>query len=172
MGAVSRLLGLGPRRWALLLRVAGTAVLVEPAVRVLPLATTARLAGAHLVLDDSVAARDAWPLLTPAERERADLALRLLARRPFRATCLRRALVLASLLRRRSPGLRVGVAKTDGVVAAHAWLEIDGASLDPEAAAYRGLAPVVRHHGRGRELHRPRDAHGGQVGGAAVGPLS
>lgn len=142
MGLATTVLALGPRRWALLARVATTALVVEPAVRLLPLRTAARLAGARLELDQAVAERDAWAELAPADRERCALALRLLGRRPFRATCLRRSLVLASLLRRHHPALRVGVAKTGGAVAAHAWLEIAGATLDPEAAQYRGLAPV------------------------------
>lgn len=142
MGLATTVLALGPRRWALLARVAATAVAVEAAIRLLPLRTAARLAGARLELDQAVAERDAWPGLAPADRERCELALRLLARRPFRATCLRRSLVLASLLRPHRPALRVGVAKSAGAVAAHAWLEIDGATLDPEAAQYRGLAPV------------------------------
>lgn len=140
--SLAAVLALGPRRWPFLARVAVTAALVEAAVRLLPLRTAARLAGARLQLDGAVAARSAWPTLTPADRERCELALRVLARRPFRATCLRRSLVLASLLRRDRPALRVGVAKSGGAVAAHAWLEIAGATLDPEAAQYRGLAPV------------------------------
>lgn len=148
MNLAATVLALGPRRWALLVRVAATAAVVEPAVRLLPLRTAARLAGARLELDQAVAERDAWPELTPAERERCALALRVLGRRPFRATCLRRSLVLASLLRRHRPALRVGVAKSGGAVAAHAWLEIDGATLDPEAAQYRGLAPVRAAGGR------------------------
>ena len=142
MGLAATVLALGPRRWAIVLRVVATAVLVEPAVRLLPLRTAARMAGAHLVLDGAIAARDGWPALSPAEHERCTLALRVLGRRPFRATCLRRSLVLASLLRRRRPALRVGVTKDAGAVAAHAWLEIGGATLDPEAAQYRGLAPL------------------------------
>lgn len=142
MGSAATVLALGPRRWVLLARVAATAVVVEAAIRLLPLRTAARLAGARLELDQAVAERDAWHALTPADRERCELALRLLARRPFRATCLRRSLVLATLLRRRRPALRVGVTKAAGAVAAHAWLELDGATLDPEAAQYRGLAPV------------------------------
>lgn len=139
---VARLIRLGPRRWAFLARVAVTAALVEPTVRLLPLRTAARLAGARLDLGPDVAERDAWPELAPVDRERCDLALRLLAHRPFRATCLRRALVLATIVRRHRPALRVGVTKAAGAVAAHAWLEIAGATLDPEAAQYRGLAPV------------------------------
>lgn len=142
MGLARTVLALGPRRWAFLARIGVTAAFVEVAVRVLPLRTSARLAGAHLELEPTVAERDGWPELTPRERDRCDLALRMIARRPFRATCLRRSLVLATLLRRRRPALRVGVTKTDGAVAAHAWLEIAGATLDPDAGHYRALAPV------------------------------
>jgi hypothetical protein len=47
---------------------------------------------------------------------------------PGRATCLKQALVLSWLLRRRgvSTTLQIGVARRDGGLAAHAWLERDG----------------------------------------------
>lgn len=144
MALVPALLAIGPRRWPFLVRVGATGLAAEAAVRILPLDVAARLAGARLLLDGTVVTRDAWPELTDTERERCALALRVLGRRPFQSTCLRRSLVLAALLRRWRPALRVGVAKTAGAVAAHAWLEIDGATLDPEAVAYRGLAPVSR----------------------------
>lgn len=150
MGLPGTVIALGPRRWALLARVAATAVAVELAVRLLPLRTAARLAGARLELGPTVAGRDAWPELTAADRDRCALALRLLGRRPVRATCLRRSLVLATLLRRHHPALRVGVTKSAGAVAAHAWLEIDGATLDPEATRYRGLAPIRASAAAGR----------------------
>lgn len=40
--------------------------------------------------------------------------------------CLRQALVAGWILRRRGPRLRLGVARTDHRVLAHAWLEVDG----------------------------------------------
>jgi Transglutaminase-like superfamily len=47
---------------------------------------------------------------------------------PGRATCLKQALVLSWLLRRRgiSTTLQIGVARREGALAAHAWLERDG----------------------------------------------
>jgi len=47
---------------------------------------------------------------------------------PGRATCLKQALVLSWLLRRRgvSTTLQIGVARRGGALAAHAWLERDG----------------------------------------------
>lgn len=60
-------------------------------------------------------------------------------------TCLRRALATGYVLRHRSPALRIGVAKRDGVVTAHAWLEIDGRTLDPEGpATYLSLVAPSR----------------------------
>jgi hypothetical protein len=38
------------------------------------------------------------------------------------------------VLRRHAPALRIGVAKNDRGVQAHAWVEVDGVSLDPDAA--------------------------------------
>lgn len=161
-----RLLRLGPRRWAFLARVALTAAVIELAVRVLPLPTVARAAGvplaaghsrgtapAALAAPDGDAAPDAapdadgWARLTDRDRARGELALRAVEHRPFRATCLRRSLLLGHLLRHHHPALRLGVKKTDGVVSAHAWVEVDGVSLDPDAAAYRTLAvPAPRSH--------------------------
>lgn len=73
--------------------------------------------------------------LSRQEQERVRAALWALRRSPFGSTCLRRALASGFVLRRRHPGLVVGVAKRDGVVTAHAWLEIGGHNLDPQGSA-------------------------------------
>ncbi|WP_250447386.1 lasso peptide biosynthesis B2 protein, partial [Actinotalea sp. C106] len=86
---------------------------------------------------------DGWDLLTPRDADRCDLALRVLDRGPFNGTCLRQSLLLAHLLRHRDPVLRVGVAKVDGAVRAHAWIEIDGASLDPTRSDFQVLVTPV-----------------------------
>lgn len=146
MALARAVLRLGPRRWLFLARVALTAALIEAAVRTVRLPRTARLAGVRLNLDGGPAAAGpvpaGWSVLTTGERDRCDLALRVLDRGPFDATCLRRSLLLGHLLRHRGPVLRVGVAKRDGVVAAHAWLEVDGASLDTDDGTYLTLAPL------------------------------
>jgi len=67
------------------------------------------------------------------ESERLDVAWRILRRPPFNGTCLRRAMLGGFVLRRRDHAVRIGVRKVDGQVAAHAWLEVDGVSLDPDA---------------------------------------
>ena len=58
---------------------------------------------------------------------------------PWKGTCLRRSLVLTSRLSELSPCLRVGVRRDSGRMTAHAWVEIDGVSWDPEARRYEPL---------------------------------
>ena len=62
----------------------------------------------------------------------------------FSATCLRRSLLAGHLLRRWHPVLRLGVAKVDGIVTAHAWLEINGVNLDPVGSASFEVIAVDR----------------------------
>jgi hypothetical protein len=96
----------------------------------------ARIGHARLGMDGTAA--PVGPLsatsLTAREREKLDTAWRLLRQPPFNSTCLRRALVGAYFLRGHDPLLRIGVAKTEGAVSAHAWIEIDGIGLDPDGA--------------------------------------
>jgi hypothetical protein len=58
---------------------------------------------------------------------------------PFGDTCLRRALVEGQRLRHRRPSLVLGVRTMAGETVLHAWLEIDGHSLDSSATGYAVL---------------------------------
>jgi hypothetical protein len=62
---------------------------------------------------------------------------------PGRVTCLKQALVLSWLLRRRgiATTLQIGVARRDGALAAHAWLERDGEVLFGDDGC--GFAPLL-----------------------------
>ncbi len=142
---VRKVLRMGPRRWLFLVRVVATATVFEALIRTRPLPVAARAAGVSLTFGASGPTRpeDGWQLLTARERERCELALRVIAHRPFDRTCLRRSLLLGNLLRRRDPVLRIGVAKADGAVAAHAWIEIEGASLDRGHSDFQVLDDVV-----------------------------
>ncbi|WP_232848125.1 lasso peptide biosynthesis B2 protein [Occultella kanbiaonis] len=75
------------------------------------------------------------PTLDDRDRRKVRATRRVMRHWPFGDTCLRQALVSGALLRRLGPELIVGVAKIDGEIRAHAWLEIDGAILDPLRAA-------------------------------------
>jgi hypothetical protein len=107
-------------------------VAAEAGLRLLPLATTARLMGAPL---------DLQAICPPAEHEpdiqmaRAWAATRWVLRHgPTRDTCLRRVLVAGHLLRRRRPVLRLGATSAAGRLGGHAWIEFpDGRTLGAAA---------------------------------------
>jgi hypothetical protein len=120
------------RQWPLVLHVVLAWVVVELGLRLVRLPRLAAALGVPLSLtapapDPGVRAR--WDA---AELERMALALKVLRRRPFDGTCLRRSLVVGHLMRRRRPRLCLGAKKTAGRVSAHAWLEIDRAFIDVE----------------------------------------
>ncbi len=125
-----------PRRWADLAVATVRAARVEQALRRGDVEQAARIGGVRVVMDGDAAPTatldDAG--LTPREREKLDTAWRLLRQPPFNSTCLRRAIVGGSFLAGRAPILRIGVAKTDGIVTAHAWIEVNGVGLDPDGA--------------------------------------
>ena len=62
---------------------------------------------------------------------------------PFRATCLRRSVVLYGLLERRGVASQVcfGVTKSGSELDAHAWLECDGVTRDSGSLHFAALAP-------------------------------
>ncbi len=122
------LVRLGPGGWHRVVHTALTARRIERSLRSDPLPRTAELFGARL---DLAAPANQGDLTFSAEEEKAlAVALRTLARPQFNGTCLRRALVMADILRDRRPILRVGVAKQKGEVFAHAWIEVEGVAID------------------------------------------
>lgn len=126
------------REWPSLVSAVVIAVVVEAGLRVLRLPRLSAWLGAPLGLEQEAALMPSdgrTARLTVTERRRLRAAWRVLRHWPFGDTCLRRALVGGHVLRRRKPVLRVGVAKIEGRIQAHAWLEIDGVSLDPAGAA-------------------------------------
>lgn len=98
----------------------------ELKLRILPFRSMLAMSGASAVRESdhsiapSVLARYAW-LVTVAGRYS-----------PFRSTCLKEAVVLASLLKRRgiATQLRIGVSRQEGRFKAHAWLERNGQTVD------------------------------------------
>ncbi|WP_191280100.1 lasso peptide biosynthesis B2 protein [Nocardioides flavus (ex Wang et al. 2016)] len=113
---------------------------VEIGLHTVRLPRLSRLLGVPL---DTVGPREpdiAAPVIVPRRaRRRLAAARRALKYWPFGDSCLRMALVGGFLVRDLDPVLRIGVAKHDGVVKAHAWIEIGGLSIDPGAADF---APV------------------------------
>jgi hypothetical protein len=117
------------------MRTVALAPLIELGLRTCGLRRTARALRVRLCIDDPVdtAASQLVLPLSVAERRRLRVAWSILAVAPLDGTCLRRALIGARLLRARDHAVRIGVRKTSEGIKAHAWLEIDGISLDPDA---------------------------------------
>jgi hypothetical protein len=132
IGTAVRLPGRQPLDAIELMCVAAT---VELGLRLTRLPRLCRVLGVHLELGAPPASTAGLRelALSERERERLDVGWRVLRRRPFNGTCLRRAMLAGFILRRRDHAVRIGVRKADGVVAAHAWLELDGISLDPDS---------------------------------------
>lgn len=81
---------------------------------------------------------------TAAERDRALRLAGLLAvagRHGLRATCLPQAMLLHLLLRRRGldPQLKLGVRRTEAGPDMHAWVELEGDSLDTLPSTHRAF---------------------------------
>ncbi|KQX62901.1 lasso peptide biosynthesis B2 protein [Angustibacter sp. Root456] len=147
MSALTRLLRRpSVREWPEIAVCCVLAVVVEGGLRVASLPRLARWLGVPLADDDGGAAPLRAARLGP-RAERQWRALQRVSRHwPTSSTgpCLRWALVGGQRLRRLEPRLRLGVAKIDGAVRAHAWLEVGDRCLDPLGASqFLALAPVA-----------------------------
>lgn len=134
------------REWPAVLAAVVVALGVEVGLRTLTLPRLTRLAGLKLGAEEGSAAIPmgaAPPRLAPRAWRQLRATQRVMRHWPFGDTCLRQALVSGQRLRRLQPTLLVGVARVDGTLRAHAWLEIQGVSLDPAGAAvYEPLEPI------------------------------
>lgn len=84
-----------------------------------------------------------------AAQRTASIARAVGARSPWRTSCLRQALALWLLLRRRGldAQLKIGVIQRQAPFMAHAWVELGGVALDPvvpAGAVFPPLAPPGR----------------------------
>lgn len=124
-------------RWEYILVLALT-LAGELAVRFLPLDRTARLF--RVTVDASQRPATApVEVLPPWAMQRVRVVRAVMRRWPVDGVCLRDSLVTAHRLRALHPQLKIGVARGERGVDAHAWLEIDGRSLDPSSERYAEL---------------------------------
>lgn len=119
--------------------VVGVAAVVEIGLRTTRVPRLARVLRVRLATESqpgpSVGFAD--PEVIQTARRYARATDRVLRRWPFGDTCLRRSLVVGFLIRRFEPTLLIGVRRDeDGEIAAHAWLVVEGTTLDPGADQY------------------------------------
>ncbi|MDQ3462689.1 MAG: lasso peptide biosynthesis B2 protein [Actinomycetota bacterium] len=126
----------GPLRYeyATVLALAGVA---EVALRFVPLRKIARLY--RVSFDARAAAGPPLDALPPWAATRVRVVRVVMGKWPIEGVCLREALVTGQRLRRLRPALKLGVARSETGVAAHAWVEIAGRSLDPTSSRYAML---------------------------------
>jgi hypothetical protein len=130
---------------------AALAAAAELAVKTVSLPRLTRALGIALVdyerdLDQGVGSRAASGLSEHEVTRRARAVDRLYRAWPRKSSCLRRALVLGYRIRRAHPILFIGVAKRDGAIRAHAWIEVDGAVVGEDTGEF---APLHSHRSAG-----------------------
>ena len=80
----------------------------------------------------------------PSPQRIADLTRAVGAGSLWPTSCLRQALVVWLLLRRRglAPELKIGVVQKELPLQAHAWVELDGIALDPDVSNHAAFPPI------------------------------
>ncbi len=125
---------------ALLAQAWGLFLLADLALRILPLPRL--LAFSDRLIRRPMARPPSPPVPPPARlASLVEVAGRYA---PLRATCLKKSLVLSWLLGRRgiATRLHIGVARREGRIEAHAWLERDGQAI-PGLPGPDGYEPLV-----------------------------
>jgi hypothetical protein len=138
---LSRARELTARQWSVLLAASYWLVVVDVGLRLFGLPRVQRL-----LLPRK---GDALSLQAGEIVHLVDMAVRRL---PYRGPCLRRSLVLQRFLRQTGmeTELRFGVMKSEGRLAAHAWLEHEGRALGEPALVEEKFAKLLQ----ARELRK------------------
>lgn len=118
---------------------------IELGLRTGELPALCRRLGVSLDLDSGEPPMTTPVVLPRRSRHAVRGASLAVSRWPAGDTCLRRCLLLGHRLRALEPVLRIGVRRgSDGAFAAHSWLELSGATLDPTAVGFAVLGSAGR----------------------------
>lgn len=132
--------------WPAVLDTLVVAFVVEVGLRTMRLPRLARILGVPLSeLADDVRDDTTQLAIPSAAVRRLRISAKVMRHWPFDEKCLRRSLVCGYRIRELNPSLVVGVAIVGNEVKAHAWLTVDGISLDSlGSTSFLGLVPVRR----------------------------
>ena len=124
--------------WWLAARMAGWAIVLPAALRMVPVARVARLVEPHRPTS-RVHDRDRDRLVALSQRVTA-----VLSRHP-ETRCLVRSLVLYRFLLKAglAPELQVGFERTDAGLRGHAWVRVDGVAVTDTEAELAALTPAM-----------------------------
>ncbi len=122
------------------------ALAVEIGLRVLSLPALARLLGVRLGMRraDQAGERRGSAEMDEAESQSARAVEMVFRNWPRGGSCLRKSLVLARVLRKRNPVIRIGVARIEEGLTAHAWVEVEGVPFDSTSGSF---SPLGRDRG-------------------------
>lgn len=129
-----------------LLWVCALALLAEIAVKVSSLPRLARALGIELADRPPRSRRPAPPMDSATLDNKARMVDRVYRHWPRADSCLRRALVLGFRIRAARPVLRIGVAREQDEIRAHAWIEAGGRVIGSQAGDW---APLRTHESTG-----------------------
>lgn len=119
-------------------------VAIEASLRSATLPTTCRRLRIRLDLEQG-GPPDGTAVLPRWTQVPIHAALAVARRWPAGDTCLRRCLLVGHRIRELGPVLRIGVRRDEhGAFRAHAWLEIDGRTLDAGAEGFTTLRTTAR----------------------------
>lgn len=140
MGLFARICRYPLRELAIIAALAILLPMVDVMLRSLGFKRMLRLAMAARTVADSQQSASAAELA--AARRLAALARAVGEKHLWRSACLPQTLLVVAWLRRRGldARLRIGVLKPLDQAPAHAWAEVDGIGLDPDADRHRAFA--------------------------------
>lgn len=118
-----------------LIQVIAILLIVRVGLRILPADRLACLLGVPLAISEAAPAPPAsLQAISPNRRREIRMLDSVVRRRPSRSRCLENSLAIGLILHGAGPRLRIGVAREETTVAAHAWVEAGGRSFLADAS--------------------------------------
>jgi hypothetical protein len=149
-GIVRRGLLLGPAGWVDLVVLGVVGTFIELGIRLRPLPVVAGRLGVRLNGPPPAPLGASSSRMQRRRRRIVEMLSRHWPVADREGLCLRRSLLFGWIYRDRDPLLRIGVARSDGEITAHAWIELEGATLGADGTHVALPDPVAGPVSAGR----------------------